>query len=238
MIALATLNGPMPKLGVVLVALMAGGALLLSPPRLRAWAMLGALVLAPVLLLADIWHSPQLHIVHHHPLLALVGAAAGLALVIAVAVGLNRRPWLLAPLAVIALPFRVPVQSGGTTSNLLIPLYLVVAAGSLAVIAPALGWFSEPVEEVGRGDRERELDRVHRRTSRYEMPHREHLTERLSAPPARWLERLLLLSVVLYAVQAMYSKDFEKALQQMVFFYVPFALLFSLLRRMEWTRRW
>jgi putative inorganic carbon (hco3(-)) transporter len=235
-IALATLNGPMPKLGVVVVALLAGGALLLSPPRLRAWAMLGALVLAPVLLLADIWHSPQLHVVHRHPLFALVGAAAGLTVVVALAVGLNRRPWLFAPLAVVALPFRVPVQSGATTSNLLIPLYLVVAAGSLAVIAPALGWFSEPVEAVGRGDRERELERAHRRASRYEMPHREHLAARLSAPPARWLEWLLFVYIVLYAVQAIYSKDFEKALQQMVFFYVPFALLFSLLRRMEWTR--
>ena len=35
-------------------------------PRVRAMAMLGALVLAPVLLLADIWSSPQLNIVHRH----------------------------------------------------------------------------------------------------------------------------------------------------------------------------
>jgi O-antigen ligase len=43
--------------------------------------------------------------------------------------------------------------------------------------------------------------------------------------------------VVLYAVQSAYSSDFEKALQQMVFFYVPFALAFSLLRRLDWTPR-
>ncbi len=36
-------------------------------------------------------------------------------------------------------------------------------------------------------------------------------------------------------MQALYSPDFEKALQQMVFFYVPFSLLFLLLRRMTWT---
>jgi putative inorganic carbon (hco3(-)) transporter len=36
-------------------------------------------------------------------------------------------------------------------------------------------------------------------------------------------------------VQAIYSSDFEKALQQMVFFYVPFALLFCLLRELDWT---
>jgi O-antigen ligase len=42
---------------------------------------------------------------------------------------------------------------------------------------------------------------------------------------------------VLYALQAAYSSHFEKALEQMVFFYVPFALAFCLLRRVDWTPR-
>ena len=50
------------------------------------------------------------------------------------------------------------------------------------------------------------------------------------------LEWLLLAAVVLYALQAAYSADFSKALENMVFFYVPFALLFALLREVEWTR--
>src|SRR5438105_1158549 len=54
---------------------------------------------------------------------------------------------------------------------------------------------------------------------------------------ARWLERALAAYVVLYAVQAAYSSHFEKALEQMVFFYVPFALAFCLLRRVDWTPR-
>ena len=37
--------------------------------------------------------------------------------------------------------------------------------------------------------------------------------------------------VVLYAVQSLYSEDFGKALEHVVFFYVPFALLFALLVR-------
>ncbi len=41
--------------------------------------------------------------------------------------------------------------------------------------------------------------------------------------------------VVLYGLQSVYSPDFEKALQQMVFFYVPFALLYWLLRSLRWT---
>jgi O-antigen ligase len=46
---------------------------------------------------------------------------------------------------------------------------------------------------------------------------------------------LLAAYVVLYAIQAAYSSDFEKALQQLVFFYVPFALAFCLLLRIDWT---
>ena len=54
---------------------------------------------------------------------------------------------------------------------------------------------------------------------------------------AVWVERLLALYVVLYAVQAVYSPEFEKALQNMVFFYVPFALLYGLLRACAGRRR-
>src|SRR5436309_15147269 len=100
--------------------------------------MLGALCLSPVLLLADIWRSPQLGPLHRHPLLAVVAAIVAVALLAAAAYGIHRRPAILAPLIVLALPFRVPIQAGGTTSNLLVPLYLVVAAGSLAFIVPAL----------------------------------------------------------------------------------------------------
>ncbi|MHB8691704.1 MAG: O-antigen ligase family protein [Solirubrobacteraceae bacterium] len=202
MITFATLNGPAPKLGVIAVALLVAFSLLTRDQRRGAWAMLGALVLAPVLLLADIWHSPQMHFVHHHPLYAAVGAALALAIVCAAAWALAPRPWLLGPLVVLALPFRVPIHAGGTTSNLLVPLYLVLAAGTLAVVIPIL-----------RDDRE--------------LP---------QAPEVGWVPRLLAAAVVLYSLQAIYSANFEKALQQMVFFYVPFALVFILLSRLEWTR--
>jgi putative inorganic carbon (HCO3(-)) transporter len=193
---------------VVLVALLAAGALLARQRRRRATAMLGGLVLAPVLLIADIWHSPQLGVVHRHPLVAAAGAALAVIVVAAIALLFARRPALLGPLVVLALPFRIPISAGGTTSNLLVPLYLVVAAGTLAWIVPVLR---------GRDGAQRE------------------------APPARpgvrWVERLLALYVVLYAMQSLYSIDFEKALQQMVFFYIPFVLLFCLLRDLEWTPR-
>jgi putative inorganic carbon (hco3(-)) transporter len=200
--AFAALSGPLPRLGVVAVALLAGWAMLARGRRSRATAMLGALVLAPVLLLADIWHSPQLHLVHRHPLYAVIAAAIALALLGAAAVALHRRPWLVAVLSVAALPFRVPIEAGGQTSNLLVPLYLVLAAAALAEIVPAL---------------------------RAEEPDGEP-----RAPG--WIARLLALYTVLYAIQATYSSDFEKALQNEIFFYVPFALLFVLLGRVEWDR--
>ena len=137
-IALAALTGPLPKLGVVVAAGLVAMTLLVDSKRARASAMLGALVLAPVLLLADIWHSPQLRTVHRHPLLGLVAALLALAVVAAIAIAISKRPTLIAPLVVLAVPFRVPIQAGGSTSNLLVPLYVVVAAGALAFIVPAL----------------------------------------------------------------------------------------------------
>lgn len=203
------LTGPLPKLGVVVVALLAALALLAGDGRTRAAAMLGALVLSPVLLLGDIWNSPQLRLVHRHPLPALLGALILVAALGGLAVLISRRGALMGLLAVAALPFRVPIQAGGTTSNLLVPLYLVVAAGSLAYII-----------RVFAGDRDSSDWR----------------SAGGGASPG-WIERLLALYVVLYALQSIYSPDFEKALQQMVFFYVPFALLYRLLCSLDWTPR-
>jgi putative inorganic carbon (hco3(-)) transporter len=214
-IAFAALSGPLPKLGVIAVAGLAACVLLARGGRLRAIAILGSLVLAPVLLLADIWHSPQLGVIHRHPLVAAVAAVLGLAAVGAIAIAIARRPALLGMLAVVALPFRIPIEAAGITSNLLVPLYLVVAAGSLAYAVPLL-----------RGDPGQ---------WREDPPDAERGARRAAWSDLCWLERLLALYIVLYALQAVYSHGFETALQQTVFFYVPFTLLFCLLRRVDWT---
>jgi putative inorganic carbon (hco3(-)) transporter len=231
-IAFAALTGPLPKLGVVAAALLVAATLLAPDVRVRAGAMLGALVLSPVLLLSDIWDSPQLRLVHRHPLPALLAAVVALAVLSAVAALLARRPPLLALLSVLALPFRVPIQAGGQTSNLLVPLYFVVAAGALGWLVPALA----------KSRRERHA----RAAVRSRRPEGRHGAEPVPEPsatptaaptptPVLWLQRLLALYVALYGIQAAYSADFEKALQQMVFFYVPFALLYQLLRSLRWT---
>jgi O-antigen ligase len=187
--------------GMVLAAALAAGAVLGRTVRGRAYAMLGALVLTPVLLVGEIWHSPQLHTARAHPALAVAAAVIAVAALAALALLLSRRPGLLCVLALAALPFRIPVQAGGSTANLLVPLYAVIGAGALAWLVPRLS--------------------------------PRHQGEPAPRPGA--LEWLLLGGVVLYALQAVYSSATSDALQQVVFFYVPFALLFALLRGLEWT---
>jgi len=209
---LATVHGVgegVEKLGVVLVALLAAAAVLARPPRVservRALAMLGAIVLTPGLLLADVWHTSQVVHLRAHPAEAAAAILLGLVLVAALTAWFMRRPAALALAAIACLPFRLPISTGGTTSNLLIPLYVVVGAGVLAYALPRL---RDPGANADGFD---------------------------EASPGR-LEWLLLAAVVCYALQSVYSADFSKGLENVVFFYVPFALLFGLLRRLPWSR--
>lgn len=207
--AFAALSGPMPKASIVALAGLVAVVLLTGDRRTRALATLAALFLAPALLLADIWHSQQLLPIHRHPLFAGVGGVMVLIVLGAAAAGIVRRPWVIGPLIIVALPFRIPIQAGGVTSNLLVPLYFVVAAGSLAFVAAEL---------------------------RFGGPRAERADAPVPGTVRKWFEWLLVTYITLYAVQAIYSVDFEKALQQMVFFYVPFALAYRLLRDIEWSR--
>jgi len=210
------LAGPLPKAGAVVAVLLAAGSLLAREPRQRAFAMAGALLLAPVLLLADIWDSPQLAVVRDHPLPSAAGGVVAIGAVVALAWAMARNVLVLPLLVLAALPFRVPIEVGGTTSNLLVPLYVVIAAGALAAVARGL--------REGTGFRAPA-------TARGDLP----ATSPRWTPG--WLERLLALSVALYGIQATYSADFDKALQQIAFFVVPFALLFVLLAQLDWTPR-
>ncbi len=69
-------------------------------------------------------------------------AAVGAAAAVALGVVFRRRPWLLPMAALACAPARVPVRVGGEEASLLLPLYLVIAGGTVA-----LGW------ELLRGDR-------------------------------------------------------------------------------------
>lgn len=131
--------------------------------------------------------------------LLAAAAAAAIVVMVALAAFMRSRPQMFPLLAIFALPFRLPISTDGRTVNLLIPLYVVVGAGTLAHLLPLA------------------------RRSR-------------SLQGLVLLDWLLLAAVVLYALQASYSSDPVKALENLAFFYVPFGLLYALLRQVRWTR--
>jgi O-antigen ligase len=129
-------------------------------------------------------------------LVALV-VIAGLVLV------MRRDPRAFPLLAVIALPFRLPISADGRTVNLLLPLYAVVAAGVFAHLLPRL------LRHPGGYDSKR---------------------------GPMLLDWLLLAAVCLYTLQIAYSADPGKGAENLLFFYVPFGVLYVLLREAPWTR--
>jgi O-antigen ligase len=195
--------------GVLAAAAASGAAILLPPGRLRSAAMLVALVLFPVLILGDQWHTHQIVDLRHSGGRIVALPALGIAIVAVLAYLFRRWPILL-PLAIVAaLPFRIPLHAGGDTANLLVPLYLVIAGGVLAVLVR--DWtapLTAGASETGPGGR-----------------------------AALWLPRLLAAFVVLYALQTLYSEDFSKGLQNVCFFLVPFTVAFALLQGVKWDER-
>jgi len=126
--------------GLLIAAACAAGSVLLPPGRGRSGAMLIALVLFPVLILGDQWHSAPIVELRHHEVKAAAAVILGAILVVALAWLFRVRPLLL-PLAIIGLlPFRIPLESGGETANLLVPLYVVIAAGVLATVFSPPRW--------------------------------------------------------------------------------------------------
>ena len=133
--------------GVLVAALASAAAILLPASRARSAAMLVALVLFPLLILGDQWHTHQIVDLRDSTGRVVALLAVGTVAVAALAALFHRWPWLV-PLAIVAaLPFRVPLHSGGDSANLLVPLYLVIAA---AVLATALRDWASPLPSRGR----------------------------------------------------------------------------------------
>src|ERR1700682_1738282 len=109
-------------------------------------------------------------------------AVGALVAIAALALVMRRDSHAFPVLAVIALPFRLPISAEGRTVNLLLPLYVVVAAGVLAHLLPRLV-----------GDRDGTDERTYR-------------SER--SPMA--LDWLLLAAIALYTLQIAYSADPSK----------------------------
>ncbi len=210
------MSGVLASLGVLAAVGSAAAAILLPAGRLRAGAMLAALVLIPILILGDQWNSRQIADLRDDT--ARLGSFSYLTVVSALLLAAIFDRWPFAmPLAIVAaLPFRVPLESGGDTANLLVPLYLVIAGGVLATAFRDWG-LSREVSPAGGA---------------------------VGGSPAAtgpdghlvWLPRVLAAVVVLYALQTLYSPDFSKSLQNVCFFFVPFSLVYALLRDVRWDR--
>jgi O-antigen ligase len=231
--------------GVLAVAALSAAAILLAPGRLRSTAMLAAVALFPILILADQWHSAPIVDLRHDSMRFAALALAALTSTAILATAFRRWPRLL-PLAIVfALPFRIPLEAGGDTANLLVPLYLVIAAGVLSTalrdwrIRPVggveVGWTPPP---GGCGGRDPDPGGAMTRRPEQRAGQGGYPT---STPPVagaiKWLPRVLAAVVVLYALQTLYSPDFSKGLQNVCFFFVPFSLVYALLRDVEWDSK-
>jgi O-antigen ligase len=198
--------------GTVIASLALAGAFFLTgSARARATCVLVALLLSPVLLVGELWNTSQVHSLRAHPaeLLGLIVLGAGL--MAGLAALFLRRPILLPLLALAALPFRIPVQAGGQSALLLVPLYVVVGGGSLAYVWERL---RSPVWPSSDGYRFASAER-----------------------DPGYVELALILAVALYAIQSAYSTDFETAVKNVAFFYIPFALLLKLITSLDWNER-
>ncbi|HXD57589.1 MAG TPA: hypothetical protein VN606_06710, partial [Thermoleophilaceae bacterium] len=198
--------------GTVIASLALVGAFFLTgSARARALCVLVALLLSPVLLVGELWNTSQVQNLRDHPVELIGLIVVGAALMAGLAAIFLRRPLLLPILAIAALPFRVPVNAGGQSALLLVPLYVVVGGGALAYVWERLRGSSP---EANNGYR--------------------------FAPAERnpgYVELALLLAVTLYSIQASYSSDFETAVKNVAFFYIPFALLLKLITSLDWTER-
>jgi O-Antigen ligase len=134
-------SGVLAGAGLASAAAASAAAILLPPGRPRALLMVAAMALFPILILGDQWHTAQIVDLRHSEgrIVALVALAA-LALA-ALTYAFRRWPVSMPLTIVFAIPFRVPLHAGGDTANLLVPLYLVIAA---AVVATLLRDWSDP----------------------------------------------------------------------------------------------
>lgn len=205
-----------PKLGIVLAAVTAAATLVDPHARRRTVWMGMSLALAAVILVGHIDDTEQFRSLTDRPLRFAGLCVAGVLTVVLLAILFARRPAAFPLFVVGVLPFRVPIEAAGQTANLLVPLYLVIAAGCVAY-----AWRIWAVRL--------QADRAWADGLQADRP-------AWGGMRSRPLEVALGAFLVLYALQATYSKDFDTALEQAVFFLIPFALLYALLREVRWSR--
>jgi hypothetical protein len=214
---------PASKLGIVLAAAAAAGVLCDRDDRRRAVWMAASLLLVAVILVGHIADTEQFRSISDDTGKLIALCLAGGIVMGGLAVVFLRWPLVFPVVAVAVLPFRIPVAAAGSTANLLVPLYLVIAAGCAAYVL-----------KIGGRSASRNIG--WRSASRTPGSGKDDRPGGTSFAEGR-LPLALAVFIVLYSLQSLYSRDFDTALEQIVFFFVPFALLFRLLIEVPWSRR-
>ncbi len=199
-------------LGALIACGGTGAALVLVEPRYRYAAMGIGLAAAVALLLGEIWGEERFDQFTSQPgplILALIlgGTALG-----ATAATFQRVPAAFAIAAFAVLPLRLPIQIGGETNFLLVPLYGVIAGGFLRGL-----WLC---------------------ATRQEDELKTASAPRMGESPAvRYLSIALALSLVVYALGIAWSDNPTSAIRTVAFFLAPFAAMLALLRDVRWHRK-
>ncbi len=198
--------------GVLVACGGTGAALCLVDPRLRYLAMGVGLAAAVALLAGQVWNEGRFDELTSQPGALVLALTLGGTALAATAATFQRVPAAFAIAAFTVLPLRVPLQIGGETNFLLVPLYGVIAGGFLR---GAWLCFKQREDEL-----------------------RSDSSPRTGEPPAvRWLSIALALSLVVYALGTAWSEDPTNAVRTVAFFLAPFAAMLALLRDIRWYRK-
>ena len=199
-------------LGVLVACAGTGASLVLVDPRRRYAAMGLGLVAALALIGGQVWGQDRFDDITSTPgalVLAVILMSTALG---ATAATFQRVPVAFAIAAFAVLPLRIPIQIGGETNFLLIPLYGVIAGGFLRGV-----WLC-----LRRREEELRTDTAPRRGEQ---------------PAVRYLSIALAASLLVYGVGTAWSDDPTNAIRTVAFFLAPFASMLALLRDVRWYRK-
>ena len=221
----AVIAAPVRDLTSILLAVLVAIALIARAPAARWTSAIAAMAVAPLLLAGAVLEDNRVNRLLDHPLLLLVGGAAGLIALAAASAVFVRWPRLLPPLIAIAIPLRLPIVLGGESVNLLLPLYGLIAAGAIAFA----------IRARQRGKRIAQSWDLRSGPATAEVL-RDAWTSRSLSGAAAAVPVLLAVSVLLYALRIPFSEDADRGVQTLCFFLVPFAVLFVVLRQVQFDR--
>ena len=199
-------------IGVLIACAGTGASLILSKPRRRYAAMGAGMLAAIALITGQVADQGRFDEIVSQPGALVLGLVLGGIAIGATAATFQRVPAAFAIAAFAVLPLRLPIQIGGETNFLLIPLYGVIAGGFLR---GAWLCFARRDDEL--------------RTS--SAPRADE------TPAVRYLSIALAASLAVYGLGTAWSDDPTNAVRTVAFFLAPFASMLALLRDVRWHRK-